>query len=799
MAANITIQVDALTEASAAKIDNFFGKIDLSAKALDKSLGTSTQSLLDAFSALDNPVAKVQTKVVSATEQLGRMRQGTSLTTNSMRGLQDILQLVGGEHFPRLMVAAAGTQSVMTSLREVTRLTGLTMGTLAPVVGGVAAAIGLGVIGWNEWNAASERAERNTRKLGEALKALPRVLGDLKTLVGTKQLSAEEANGMLDKLGLLQSDPGLLKGLKLDPSAQTPAGSSVTNAVMAGRSNLPGYLNPGGLNQVQEDLVKRGLLTKTGDKANPQYELSPQVAALEKLRELQKKVALEGLEGFEKEKAAAKDAYETALAEFEKLAAQAGHFFKPQEASAMRQQLAAGYAGTAQDIQFNQDLEAHKKAEAAFNQRTQELSKIAKDDREKLERELTLIDEREGQARGHHYEAEYAKRKFLLDQQLYAGEVDEKEYTALVEEATIKRLEAHRREALELKRMTEAQAEIDLARVQGRRRLLSGDLDKSELEKKAALLELLRQENDLLVRNIQLNESRVADPTLDPTAHLTAMRQLEELQQKKAEVQQEIARTVSNGTFAGEFRHMLTELKNEWGSWAQQMATTLKSTFNSAITSIGNNITQVIMRTKSWGDALRDIGTTILSSVINAIIQMGVRWVLTHVMMAVAGEGIAASSAASMAPISAALSAIWAEPAALATIATYSAAADIAPATIAASIGLTQGIAAGMSLGGFAQGGFTGAGNPSEIAGPVHRGEFVFSAPAVERIGVGNLEAMHAGGSRGESGRGGEGAGNRISIGVINDRSDIPKWARSQQGERHILDLVRRNWHTVQR
>lgn len=50
---------------------------------------------------------------------------------------------------------------------------------------------------------------------------------------------------------------------------------------------------------------------------------------------------------------------------------------------------------------------------------------------------------------------------------------------------------------------------------------------------------------------------------------------------------------------------------------------------------------------------------------------------------------------------------------------------------------------------GFAEGGFTGAGGKYEPAGIVHKGEYVLSKRAVERIGVGNLEAMHRGALKG--------------------------------------------------
>lgn len=50
---------------------------------------------------------------------------------------------------------------------------------------------------------------------------------------------------------------------------------------------------------------------------------------------------------------------------------------------------------------------------------------------------------------------------------------------------------------------------------------------------------------------------------------------------------------------------------------------------------------------------------------------------------------------------------------------------------------------------GFAAGGFTGTGGKHDPAGIVHRGEYVMSAQAVQRLGVGNLDAMHKSALRG--------------------------------------------------
>lgn len=49
----------------------------------------------------------------------------------------------------------------------------------------------------------------------------------------------------------------------------------------------------------------------------------------------------------------------------------------------------------------------------------------------------------------------------------------------------------------------------------------------------------------------------------------------------------------------------------------------------------------------------------------------------------------------------------------------------------------------------FDVGGFTGGSDPSRAAGIVHEGEYVFSAPAVRKIGLANLEGIHRGTMRG--------------------------------------------------
>lgn len=69
-----------------------------------------------------------------------------------------------------------------------------------------------------------------------------------------------------------------------------------------------------------------------------------------------------------------------------------------------------------------------------------------------------------------------------------------------------------------------------------------------------------------------------------------------------------------------------------------------------------------------------------------------------------------------------------------------------APASSGGSGGggwLKKALGWGRSLFGFSEGGYTGDGGKNEPAGVVHRGEYVFSQEAVQRIGAARLDAMH--------------------------------------------------------
>jgi len=292
-----------------------------------------------------------------------------------------------------------------------------------------------------------------------------------------------------------------------------------------------------------------------------------------------------------------------------------------------------------------------------------------------------------------------------------------------------------------------------------------------------------------IIDSVKLDESAFENAQGEIVQNEQAVAQLEKrvsLMREQATVQAELNQLGASETTMVWSQTML-DLQNQWGSWAAQIAATFSNVFNTGISSISSNLTGVIMRTQSWGQALANIGTTILSTVINAIIEMGVRWVATQILMATAGKAIQAASVSAMIPIAAAQAAVWASPATLATIASYGGAAAASPGFIAAA----QGIVLGKALSGFAEGGYTGNLGTSTPAGIVHGREFVMSAPATASIGVDALEAMNTTGAVPQSA-----GGREQRIVIVSDERTARDLEQDPEFETVVVNLMKRNWRS---
>ncbi|MGO2450873.1 phage tail length tape measure family protein [Pseudomonas taetrolens] len=183
-------------------------------------------------------------------------------------------------------------------------------------------------------------------------------------------------------------------------------------------------------------------------------------------------------------------------------------------------------------------------------------------------------------------------------------------------------------------------------------------------------------------------------------------------------------------------------------------------------TSISDQIQGLIKGTTSLGDAFINLGSTMGSSVLQALSDIAAKWVVVHALKmagigaetteTVASEGIKAaakvsgdaiatgSTLASLATtvaanVSAAATTIasWLPAALVASIGSFGA---------AAVVGGTALIAAYAMIKGFSSGGYTGAGGVNEPAGVVHKGEVVWSQADISRFGgVAAVESLRKG------------------------------------------------------
>lgn len=318
----------------------------------------------------------------------------------------------------------------------------------------------------------------------------------------------------------------------------------------------------------------------------------------------------------------------------------------------------------------------------------------------------------------------------------------------------------------------------------------------TNLEKYQEKKRLMQGELDLIAR--QITELEKLKATATETERVQIDQRIVGLQGTAGGVQNQMTGMGPDPeSFRQQFQSTLVDLQNQWGSWAQQTAATFSNVFNTAISSISNGITGLIMGTMTWGQALAAIGNTILTTIIQSIVQMGVRWVATQILMATVGKALAAASVAATVPMAAAQAAVWATPATLSTIASYGTAAAAAPGMIAGA----QGLVLAQSLAAFKTGGYTGDGNPNDVAGIVHRGEFVVPADVVDRIGLSTLQSMTAAGASDPGAFTSSAAPGPITLnmGVFDNPGRLADWAKSNEGRTVLVDIMRQHAHEFTR
>lgn len=610
---------------------------------------------------------------------------------------------------------------------------GISLATLGTIAASVGVAVGAGAIGWKIYMGDVEDTTAKINEMVEALDKVPDLLvkinGLQKSGLISRAAGTEFANYLNGRTKLYRHLDG---SINENPFSDQEVEDFKTLPVGGGASmqvKIGSHLeHRAGVELSQNEIndYVKNQLPKISDS---------QAQAVEKLKGLVEKARIESLAGLEKEKAEIHDRYEKERQEILLTAQQSGRLIGPKQLDAAT----VGAINNLNQAEAAAKLTAEKKAQEEIDRKDAELQKSI---------EAYLKDELEFE-------------KFLKDEQK-------------------KQLELAERQLEIQAQLARTNTEVKLRGITSNPLLTASE----KAQQSIGPIRELMATNDLLISQ----QYTLAQKTEDEAARNDYLNKANELTLEQIGLQNQLQAAIGEDSYVYQLQLAVTHLR-DMNNLAHEVAQSFETVFNSAIMSVSSGITGLIMGTMTWRQFLADIPRQILTEIVGAIVQMGVRYVATRIMMATIGKALDAAGLATQLPMAAVSFAMWAPAATAASIATGGA---------AAVAGLSAFKAAELaSVAGFEKGGYTGDGAHDEFAGYVHKGEYVVSAPAVRNIGLNNLEAMHMA-ARGHGGDGGDGGvshqvgGNTRVINVF-DRGSFMNELKQAGLDNVIINVVMAN------
>lgn len=251
-------------------------------------------------------------------------------------------------------------------------------------------------------------------------------------------------------------------------------------------------------------------------------------------------------------------------------------------------------------------------------------------------------------------------------------------------------------------------------------------------------------------------------------------------------------RTIGQG-----FGDALTEYKRKVGSLGDQFYEMTSSVAQTIESGIGGSIEGLINRTMTWGDALRNIGSTILSSVVTAIAQMGAKWITTQLVMFALGQKLKAADSASTATKGATDAAAMAPAAAMASISSFGAAALVGIAALLIGMAIAGAFADGSN------GRLTGPGTSrsDSMLAAVSPGEAILNARASAWLGDGSIRQLNQTGKL--TGKQASpspvvtGAAPQVNIAMLDGKRQVQGFLESSRGQRYLYNMATRQMRTA--
>lgn len=276
--------------------------------------------------------------------------------------------------------------------------------------------------------------------------------------------------------------------------------------------------------------------------------------------------------------------------------------------------------------------------------------------------------------------------------------------------------------------------------VSQRRALVESDWRRTQQQKWPEIRRLLAEEASLMDERIARLRT-AQDLERDPKEKDAIGKRLAEASEQRARVTVDVERQGADPkSIADQMQVTMVQIQESIGTVAQSIARTFSSVVQSAIDGVAGSIRGLITATMSWGEALRNIGSSILNGVINAISKMFAEWIVGR--LAAKAVEIAASAAEGTAK---------AVPALMESIKSYGVAVALGMAAMAGILAAT---------GAFAAGGETP--NKPTLAWVGEEGtELILPAPVTSRLSTYQRSALVSGnfaavappsGSRGAAG-----------------------------------------------
>lgn len=188
-------------------------------------------------------------------------------------------------------------------------------------------------------------------------------------------------------------------------------------------------------------------------------------------------------------------------------------------------------------------------------------------------------------------------------------------------------------------RAAERELSLKLEAVDINREAVREGIGMSDVQKRDAELEFLAKELQLINEQVEaLKAKRLeieSDPTLRPEVREQRLRSMDGaisgLEGRGKSYGRDRAGIIARGdprSVSDQMTIVFDNLERRLGTFAQNVARVFDSVIGGAIDGIQSSIMGLVKGTMDWGDALRNLTTTLLTSVVGAIAQMFATWIV---------------------------------------------------------------------------------------------------------------------------------------------------------------------------